>query len=411
MEGQKSVEMKRVYLLNPLSVKEISACFRSLSVHPEGIGIMSKKSAFYTFRVRSLSSPAANILKQEALAAGAELATAWRVIKAADAETDALLTGTYRQVEIIVQKIRSQQFGLPCIAAELESAIRNLFIPRPYLEYRGSRLDLATGPKIMGIVNVTPDSFSDGGRFFSTDAAVGHGMELCEQGADVLDIGGESTRPGSRPVDAAEEKRRVVPVIERLRQRTNTPISIDTRKSEVAKAALDSGADIVNDISALTYDSRMTGVVRRYGAGVVMMHMKGTPKTMQKAPAYDDVIADILSFLEQRTDDALQKGIDRGHIVVDPGIGFGKTPEHNLSILKHMKAFRALGFPLLVGVSRKSFIGKLTGAGVEGRSYGSVAAAVWAAANGADIVRVHDVKETRQALLTVRHIMDARCTY
>ncbi len=399
--------MKRVYLLNPLSVGEIASCFRSLSVHPEGVRIMGKKAVFYTFRVRSLSSPAANILKQEALAAGAELATAWRVIKDPDAETDAVLTGTYRQIEIIVRKIRKQQFGLPGIAGEIESALPGLLAPRPYLTYRRSRLDLRSGPKIMGIVNVTPDSFSDGGRFFSTDAAVEHGIELCEQGADLLDIGGESTRPGSRPVDATEEKGRVVTVIRKLRQRTEVPISIDTRKSEVARAALDSGADIVNDVSALAHDSRMPGVITKYGAGIVMMHMKGVPRTMQKAPAYVDVIAEVLSFLEQRAGYALERGIDRDHIAVDPGIGFGKTHEHNLSILKHLKAFRALGFPLLIGASRKSFIGKYTGTGVSERSYGSVATAVWAAINGADIVRVHDVGETRQALLMVRHIMDA----
>lgn len=399
--------MKRVYLLNPLSVREIVSYFKSLSVHPDGMGIMDKKSVFYTFKIKSLPSPAANILKQEALAAGAELATAWSVIKASGTPTDAVLTGTYRQIEIIVQKIMPQQFGLSGIAAELESAIKNLFQPHTVFKYMDSAINFDNGPKIMGIVNVTPDSFSDGGSFFSTDAAVRHGIELYEQGADIIDIGGESTRPGSRSVDVKEEKRRVVPVIKHLREKISIPISVDTTKSEVAKAALDNGADIVNDVSALTHDSRMAGIIKKYRAGAVLMHMKGTPGTMQHAPVYNDVVADILSYLEQRADHALQCGINREHIIVDPGIGFGKTLEHNMIILKHIKAFRALGFPLLVGASRKSFIGKLTDTDADRCVYGSVAAAVWTAANGVDIVRVHDVKETRQALSIVKHIMDA----
>ncbi len=399
--------MKRVYLLNPLSVKEIVSHFKSLSVHPGGIEIMGKKSIFYTFKIKSLSSPAANILKQEALAAGADLATAWSVIKASDTTTDAILAGTHRQIEIMVQKIKTQQFGLPLIAGELESAIKNLTRLHPGFKCRNSGIDFTAGPKIMGIVNITPDSFSDGGKYFSTDAAVEQGMNLYEQGADLLDIGGESTRPGSKSIDAKEEMRRVIPVIKRLKEELKIPVSIDTTKSVVAKAAIDNGADIVNDISALTHDPRMPDIIKRYRTGVVLMHMKGTPKTMQKAPVYGDVIADILSFLEQQADYALQRGIGREHIIVDPGIGFGKTLKHNLLILKHLKAFKALGFPLIVGASRKSFIGRLTDTVVEQRIHGSIATAVWAAAHGVDIIRVHDVKETKQALLMIKHIMDA----
>ncbi len=399
--------MKKVYLLNPVSDREVVSYFKSIAVHPDGIEVMDKKSVFYTLRIKDLSSPAANILKQEALAAGAELATAWSVIKDPDIIADALLMGTYRQIEIIAQKIKSQQFGLSDVADELESAIKNLFNTRSTLRYRDASINLEDGPRLMGILNVTPDSFSDGGRFLSTEAAVEHGLELCEHGADIIDVGGESTRPGSGPVDAEEEKRRVIPVIQRLREKIKIPISIDTMKSDVAAAALDNGADIVNDVSAMTFDKGMQEVVRKYRAAIVLMHMKGTPQSMQVAPQYSDVIAEILSFLEQRVLHAIKAGIDKDRIIIDPGIGFGKAVKHNLLILKHVRAFKLLGLPVLIGTSRKSFIGKLTNTETGQRMYGSVATAAWAAAHGVDIIRVHDVKETKQALLMTKHIMDA----
>ncbi len=399
--------MKKVYLLSPLSEREIASQFKSLAVHPEGIDIMDKKAVFYTFKIKSLSSPAANILKQEALAAGAELATAWSVIKDPDTITDALLMGTYRQLEIISDKIMSQQFGLSAVAGELRTAITNLFRRHPVLKYKDSSLDFMNGPKLMGILNVTPDSFSDGGKFFSTEAAVEHGLKLCEDGADILDIGGESTKPGNESISPEEEKRRVIPVIKQLRDKIKIPISIDTMKADVAAGALENGADIVNDVSAMGFDRAMPGVVKKYRAGVILMHMKGTPGTMQINPEYNDVIGEILSYLEQRADYAVQAGIDKEHIALDPGIGFGKTTEHNLLILKDIKAFAALGFPVLAGASRKSFIGKLTGTDMRERLPGSLASALWAASQGVDIIRVHDIKETKQALLMINHIMDA----
>lgn len=398
--------MKRVYLLNPVSDREVVSYFQAIAVHPDGIEIMEKKSAFYTFRIKDLTSPAANVLKQEALAAGAELATAWNVIKDPDITADALLMGTYRQMEIIVRKIKAQQFGLSDIAVQLESAIGNLFNASVHFRYRDTSMDFENGPKLMGVVNVTPDSFSDGKRYFSADAAVAHALSLCEDGADIIDIGGESTRPGSDPVDAGEEKRRVIPVIKRLREKTGIPISIDTVKSEVAAQALENGADIVNDVSAMTFDPDMPHVIGKYRAGVVLMHMKGTPKTMQVEPEYGDVMAEVLSFLEQRAAAAEKAGIGRDCIILDPGIGFGKTIRHNLLLLKHIRAFKSLGFPVLVGASRKSFIGQLANAGTGDRMPGSIAAAVWAAAQGVDIIRVHDVKETKQALTITQHIRE-----
>ncbi|MGC8579379.1 MAG: dihydropteroate synthase [bacterium] len=399
--------MKKVYLLNPLNVREVISLFKSLSVHHDGIDIMQKKSMFYTFMIKSLSAPAANILKQEALAAGAELATAWSVIKDSNSVTDAVLMGTYRQIELIANKIASQQFGLSSIAGELMNSLQNLFHKHYLLKYRDSMLDFFNGPKLMGILNVTPDSFYDGGRFFSVEAAVEHGVSLCEAGADIIDIGGESTRPGSEPVDSEEEKKRVIPVIRQLRKKVSIPISIDTMKADVATEALENGADIVNDISAMSFDDKMSEVVKKYRAGVILMHMQGTPKSMQLNPQYNDVVAEILNYLNQRAEFAMEMGIEKEYIAVDPGIGFGKTVHHNLLILKHIKAFKALGFALAIGTSRKSFIGKLTDTEVNDRLWGSLATAIWSATQGVDIIRVHDIKETRYAMSILKHIMDA----
>jgi dihydropteroate synthase len=251
---------------------------------------------------------------------------------------------------------------------------------------------------VMGIVNVTPDSFFDGGRTATPDAAMAHARRLIAEGADLLDVGGESTRPGARPVAADEELARVLPVVTALRAETDLPISIDTTKSAVAAAALAAGADIVNDVSAGRLDPAMLPLAARHGAVVVLMHMQGTPATMQEAPAYDDVVAEVAAFLAARARAAEAAGIAAERIWVDPGIGFGKRLEHNLELLAHLERLCALGYPVLVGVSRKSFLAALTGEPVERRLAGSLAAAVSAAARGARIVRVHDVAATRGAL-------------
>lgn len=249
--------------------------------------------------------------------------------------------------------------------------------------------------QIMGILNVTPDSFSDGGEFFDVQKAVARGIEMAREGADMIDVGGESSRPGSVPVSAEEEKGRVVPVIEQLSKMIDVPISIDTYKPEVAEAALEAGASIINDITGLRNEA-MVEVATKQGAGVVIMHMQGTPKTMQENPEYGDVVRDILEWLKRQVLKARAAGIE--NVMVDPGIGFGKTLEHNVEILRRLGEFRELGCPVLIGPSRKSFLGKLTGAEVDGRLGGSIGAALVAAFNGADILRVHDVKETKQAL-------------
>jgi dihydropteroate synthase len=258
---------------------------------------------------------------------------------------------------------------------------------------------------VMGVLNVTPDSFSDGGRFLNVDRAVEQGRRMAEAGADILDIGGESTRPGAAPVSVEEELQRVIPVIERLA--SSTPgtavppmISVDTTKAAVAERALAAGARIINDISALRFDPRMVEIVRDAGAGVVLMHMQGTPETMQQNPRYNDVVSEVRAFLAERVAFAGSQGIQRSQIAVDPGLGFGKTVEHNLQLLSRLKELGSLGCPVLVGASRKSFIGKVLAAagaveprGVNERLWGTAATVAWAVAHGARIVRVHDVAE------------------
>jgi dihydropteroate synthase len=254
-------------------------------------------------------------------------------------------------------------------------------------------------PLVMGIVNVTPDSFSDGGQFARADAAIAHGLALAEQGADILDIGGESTRPGATPVDLAEELRRVVPVVSELAKKTTTLLSIDTSKAAVAQACLDVGAQIVNDVTALGGDPNMLDVARRAGAGVILMHMQGTPATMQSAPHYDDVVGDISKYLLQRLQNMTAGGLSLEKIALDPGVGFGKTHEHNLEIVSRLAEFGRLGRPICLGASRKGFIGKISGQAPEERMIGSVVVACHAfARKAAQIIRVHDVAQTYAAL-------------
>ncbi|HEX6769730.1 MAG TPA: dihydropteroate synthase [Candidatus Binatia bacterium] len=266
------------------------------------------------------------------------------------------------------------------------------------LKTRHGRIDFARRTAVMAVINVTPDSFFDGGRHFDAGRAVAAGLAMAEAGADVIDIGGESTRPGAEPVSQADELARVIPVIQGLRLQCALPISIDSYKAPVARAALDAGADIVNDISALGFDPEMAPLVANEKVPVVLMHMRGTPRTMQADPQYADVVREVRDFLAERLYDAMDAGIDAGSIVLDPGIGFGKTVEHNLQLLRGLSILSALGQPLLVGVSRKTFIGKILGLEPEQRLEGSLAAAVAAVLAGANIIRVHDVAETCRAV-------------
>lgn len=248
----------------------------------------------------------------------------------------------------------------------------------------------------MGIVNVTPDSFYDGYRFFRHKDAIEHGLRMVDEGADIIDVGGESTRPGSQSISAEAEADRVIPVVKGIRKRSAVPISIDTTKAQVAEEALDHGAGIINDISALRFDERMPSVAARTDAFVILMHMQGDPATMQHRPSYADVLREIHSFLSERVDAAIAAGIAEDRIIVDPGIGFGKNLEHNLTILRNLPQLTALGRPLLVGLSRKSFLGAILDLPQEERIEGTIAANTVAILHGASIIRVHDAKEGRR---------------
>lgn len=373
-----------------------------LGVDSHGTEIMLDKAYTLTYVVENLTPRQAQILKQEALGAGADAALPRDVFyMESNGHCKALLFGTPSQIRYASGKLKLQPFGLQEVGQELEKMLSGTDHQLPAkLQMTDTAISLDR-PIIMGVLNVTPDSFYDGGRYSDSESAVEHGLKLAEEGADIIDVGGESSRPGAQPVAPKEELKRVLPVIQKLVRNCPTPISIDTYKAAVAKEALTAGAKFVNDISALRSDPEMCSVVKDYGAAVCLMHMQGEPQNMQKNPRYDDVVVDILDFLRERIHFAVNSGIDKGHIVIDPGIGFGKTPEHNVKILRHISEFTTLGVHVLVGASRKSMFGHLFGWPPEERLEGSLAVAAWCIEQGVSILRVHDVKETRKVVDTV----------
>jgi dihydropteroate synthase len=307
-------------------------------------------------------------------------------------------TSVRRRVLLAAELLETGDDGLRQLSSRLQA-------PRAPIAGR----DL-TRPLIMGIVNVTPDSFSDGGKFFDAETAIAHAMQLEAEGADILDVGGESTRPGALPVGVEEEERRVVPVIEVLARRVRIPISIDTRNAAVMAAAAKAGARLINDVTALAHDPDSLATAARLALPVALMHSRGDPRTMQDDPRYEDVVLDVYDALEQRIDACERAGIPRERLIVDPGIGFGKTLAHNLALLGSLSIFHGLGCAVLLGASRKSFISKLTGVPANDRLPGSLAAALLAAEQGANIIRVHDVAATRQALAIAAGASDAGAT-
>jgi len=268
-----------------------------------------------------------------------------------------------------------------------------------YWQLRAKRLDLPRRPLVMGIVNVTPDSFSDGGQYASEEAAIAHALRLADEGADIIDIGGESTRPYSDPVSEQQELRRVLPVVEAVCSQRDTPVSIDTSKARVAEAAIAAGAEIINDVTGLESDPRMVDVATESAAGICAMHMQGTPQTMQDNPTYENVVEEIFEYLAERRDALIKAGIDRERICLDPGIGFGKTHQHNIDLVAGCGRFHDLGCPILVGHSRKGFIAKVLGDKQCDRAAATLGISLALAAKGVQILRVHDVLATRQALM------------
>ena len=371
---------------------EAVALFQKIGVDPYGISAMTPKTRHVNILLSARPCKVANILKQEMLSLGADAAVARGSVSCAVDATDVLLMGTHKQILALAGKIEKQPFGLDGIAGDLRGLLSHLE-KKPWV-LKTSRRELLLGEKtlVMGVLNVTPDSFSDGNRYYDRQRAVDRGLQMAEQGADIIDIGGESTRPGAQKVSLKEELARVIPVVEQLAPKLAIPLSVDTTKAEVAQKALAAGAEIINDISALAGDRKMASVIRKASAAVVLMHMRGTPADMQQGDLrYEDLTGEIIAFLSGAVQKALAAGISRERLVVDPGIGFGKTYEDNCTILNKLREFRTLGLPLLVGTSRKAFIGSVTGDAADQRMEGTAATVAAAVMNGCHIVRVHDV--------------------
>jgi dihydropteroate synthase len=383
-----------------LSVKSSAAAERELAdihIDPFNVRNMAPKMVHRLLLMEGVNAREGNLLKQEMLSLGGDAALPGNMLEG-DISATIILMGTEKQLRRLCGRLAEHPFGLPSLSAEIKRLLDSDANPPTSWDIGKRTLDLSRRACIMGILNVTPDSFSDGNNYFTTEKAVERAMEMEEEGADIIDIGGESTRPFAHPVDDTEELRRVIPVIEKLAGRLNIPVSIDTYKSIVAEQALAAGAEIVNDISALLFDDRMPDVVASAGAGLVLMHTRARPAVMQKETEYTSVISEIFGVLRQSVARAESAAISRERIVIDPGIGFGKNVAGNLEILRRLMEFKAIGCPILVGTSRKSFIGDVLGREPKERIFGTAATMAIALANGASIFRVHDVKEMRDVL-------------
>ncbi len=382
-------------MFNPIVIEDTGldaeSIMEKIGVSDEGKEIMSPKSRFIALKLEKVPLKTAILLKQEALAVGMDCALPWCAAGLKCDEMSVLLFGTLKQFRILIEKMKLQPFKGKTLASEIHESIENYLRNEYIIQARDVEIKIPP-VKIMGILNVTPDSFYDGGKYDRVEKAVEHARKMVENGADIIDVGGESSRPFSEPVSADEEKKRVIPVIEALVDECRVPISIDTYKPEVAKEALKRGAVIVNDIFALRKKG-MTEVVKEYDAAVVLMHMKGEPKNMQINPTYEDTISEIIGFLRERAKFAIDKGIPANRIIIDPGIGFGKRLEDNLRIIKFLNAFRTLGYPVLLGASRKSYIEHALGLPVEERLEATIATDIIGVLKGTAILRVHDVRE------------------
>ena len=401
-------------ILQPNNHKELKKLMQDIKVDPYGIEIMLPKAVNRLVRINSISCIAANILKQEMLSLGGDVAVARDALTGKVKKTDCLLMATLSQFNRLTEKLNRQPFGLDRLAHDLSDNLTNYQKDEFNLDLGRYKLILRQGKTyIMGIVNLTPDSFSADGLYQGLipkgtvpERVFDFVERMVEDGADIIDIGGESTRPGAEPIPVKEELERTIPIIKKIARKIKVPISIDTYKPEVARQALDNGAVMVNDITGL--NNKMAKIVSKYKAGVVLMHMKGNPRTMQNNPVYKSLIDEITEYLDKAISEAVAWGIDRERIIVDPGIGFGKTLEHNLELLKRLREFKILGRPMLVGPSRKSFLGKILNAGPQERIFGTVAACVLAVKNGANVIRVHDVKAVKEAIKVLNTISNVK---
>ncbi|MDP2683199.1 MAG: dihydropteroate synthase [Deltaproteobacteria bacterium] len=383
--------------LNITSKEEIVSEMSRIGVDRVGIRLMAPKLLHLNLKIKGLTAPQANILKQEMLSVGGDAAVSVGVINCSVKTTDAIISGTEKQIYSVIKKLNMQPFGLKQIGSAIKKAIDNIYIREWIFEVKEKKWIIGRRTLIMGVLNVTADSFYDGGQYLKKREAVKKALQMAEDGADIIDVGGESSRPGSKPVSLEEELKRIIPVIKEAAKKTDAAISVDTTKAEVARQAIDAGAQIVNDISAMRFDPAMAEVCAKTKVGVILMHTRGTPVTMQVDVKYDDLISEIFNHLEERVSFAVKAGIKKERIAVDPGIGFGKGAEDNLKIIKRLSEFKSIGRPVVLGTSRKSFIGKILGLDVKNRLEGTIATIAAGILNGASIIRVHDVKETRMA--------------
>ncbi|OGP79170.1 MAG: dihydropteroate synthase [Deltaproteobacteria bacterium RBG_16_49_23] len=389
--------MNLIRCLHINGFKEAVHQIEKVGVDPTGIELMKGKTLHFNLKVEGIDPRTANILKQEMLSLGGDAALDGRGLDCSALSTDGLLMGSQRQFEKLIQKLESYPH-LQKIGQALGETLQNILKTQFILRCRRRTFRLGERTFLMGVLNITPDSFSDGGLFFDKEKAIAHGLKMAEEGADIIDIGGESTRPGSKPLGLEEELRRVLPVIETLSRETEVPISIDTYKSEVARRAIDAGAEIINDISGLHLDPELARVAAKEQTPIVLMHIRGTPETMQKDIRYDSLFSEIIEYLKEGIRRAESAGVDSAQIVIDPGIGFGKTLGDNLLIIKRLSEFRILGKPILLGTSRKSFIGKILDTNADQRLEGTLSSIAIGVLNGAHIIRSHDVLQAKRAI-------------
>jgi dihydropteroate synthase len=382
--------------------------FKKIGSTTEGAEIMSEKFSNLAIRVDGVEARAVNILKQEMLARDGDVAASRSALYFSAEKSDVIIFGTEGNIRNLAQKLTKQPFGLKKLAVDLEEFLNRIEINKPgnILRIAKKEFDLKEEAVIMGILNATRDSFFDGGEYYDFDDACRRADKIVSEGAHIIDIGGMSTRPGSKPVSIKEELEKTVPVIKYVKKNHDILISIDTYRSEVAENAVNAGADIINDISSLALDGRMKEIASKSGACLILMHMRGTPENMQENPSYEDLIGEIYDYLDLRAGIAMDAGVRKENIIIDPGLGFGKTVIHNFEIIRKLRDFKSLGFPVMAGASRKSFTGALLNLPPVDRLEASIAAASLCVFNGADILRVHDVRETARAIKLVKAVQN-----
>lgn len=399
---QEEVILLNVYQMRWLKIDNLEQAQKALAhigVDADGIPHMAGKALTRVVKMEKVPLPVAHVLKQEMLSLGGDAAVHREVIVNGVEETDVLLLGNYKQLKSLVNKLNVQPFGLKAVGRSLQRLLECLEpFPAREMDCRGKKLELGRRTLIMGILNVTPDSFSDGGKFFEPEKALAQAERIIEEGADILDIGAESTRPGYEGITAEEEWSRLEPVLKAVVPHCKIPVSVDTQKAEIAEKALDAGVDMINDIWGLQKDPKMAKVIGKYKVPVIVMHN-------QNGTEYQNLMGDILAFLRRSIAIALEQGLAPEQVIVDPGIGFGKTPQQSIEVLSRLEELKSLGHPVLLGASRKSVIGRTLNLPVDERLEPTIAISTIGVAAGVDILRVHDVKENKKAVLMADEIL------